>query len=311
MSAMAISEQVKVWGVAVRAYAYPASIVPVLVGSVYAFYVTGSFHWPHFLLAMLAGMLYHTGANLVNDYYDHKYGVDRPGTFGGSGVLVDGTMTPATMALGALLCFIVGTAIGGYFLWHFSAQYSFGWPLLLIGLGGLLSAVYYTATKKSAKYNALGEPLVFLAMGVGMVLGGYFVQAGNLSWHAVLVSLPVSLIVAAILQANDTRDIVDDREAGIRTFSTLFGPGAARAFYGFLMVSPYLVVVILSTLHVLPWWGLLPLLTLPLALKLLKVFWDVRDEKHEALHPVVENTAKLHMAFGVLLSLGILLGHWL
>ncbi|MBN2082654.1 1,4-dihydroxy-2-naphthoate octaprenyltransferase [bacterium] len=314
MTTMALNQQVRNWAVAVRAYAYPASIVPVVLGTAYAWYATGRFNWAFFLLALIAGMLYHTGSNLVNDYYDYKYKVDREDTFGGSGMLVNQQMTMRQFARGSVVTLALGTLIGLYFLWHFHAQsatpYPFGWPLLAIGGLGLLGAVFYTATPSNAKYNALGEPLVFVMMGVGMVLGAYFVQAGTLSWNVVWVSLPVGFIVAAILQANDTRDIVDDRQANIKTFSTLAGATAARAFYTFLLIAPYLTVLGLVLAGVIRWPSLAVLLTLPLAMMLLKTFWTVRDEKSEKLFTTVELTAKLHLGFGLLLAIGVCAGHW-
>ena len=308
MTAVAIRQQAGMWAGAVRAYAYPASIVPVLLGSVYAWYEGGAFNWPFFLLALLAGMLYHTGCNLVNDYYDYKYGIDREDTFGGSGMLVSGAMTPRQFALGSVITLAAGTLIGFYFLFHFHAQYPFGWPLLLIGALGLLGAVFYTATPLGAKYHALGEPLVFLMMGTGMVLGAYFVQNGNLSWNAVWISLPVAFLVAAILQGNDTRDIADDRDSRIRTASILFGATGARVFFSVLAFAPYVCLPVLWLTGAAAWPVLLPLVTLPLALRLHNLFWKVRAEKDSRLHDVPENVAKLHLAFGALLTVGLIIG---
>ena len=308
MTAATLSRQVRNWSIAVRPFAYPASIVPVVLGSVFAWFAGSAFHWPHFILALIAGMLYHSGCNLVNDYYDFKSGVDREGTFGGSGMLVSGAMTPRQIAVGAAVALSLGTLIGLYFLWHFSGQYPLGWPLLAIGAAGLLGTIFYTASPANAKYNALGEPLVFVMMGVGMVLGAYFVQAGTLSWPAVWISLPIAFTVAAILQANDTRDIADDRLSGITTISTLAGPTGARVFYSFLLVAPYLTVVVLVLTRVAPWPALTALITLPLAIKLLALFWRLRDERHEQLAMTDAMTAQLHMALGLTLSLGVIIG---
>lgn len=305
----------RTWLRAVRAYSYPASIVPVVVGGVYAWYASGRFDPRLFLAALVAGVLYHTGCNLINDVYDHRHGVDRPGTYGGSGVLVDGSLTPGSMMTAAWLCLAAGTVIGLYFVWLH------GWPMLALGVAGLLAAIFYTATPGeatagSAKYHALGEPLVFLMMGTGMVLGGYLVIAGELTWAAAAVSLPVGFVVAAILQANDTRDISDDRQAGILTLAILAGPGGARALYSGLLLGAYISVVALVATGVLPWPALAPLLTLPLAWRLHRRFWDTHhrhapDEDGAALVGTVESTAQLHLLFGLLLAVGILTGGWL
>jgi 1,4-dihydroxy-2-naphthoate polyprenyltransferase len=314
---MPFGERAKLWGVAVRAYSFPASIVPILLGSAYAWFEgrrsgQAGFDWGIFMLTMVAGILYHVGCNLLNDYYDFLKGVDREGTFGGSGVLVAGTMTPAQIRTGAYLCLLLGSLIGLYFVWRLSpaggGSYEWGWPMLVIGVLGLIGALWYTSNSGSAKYNALGNPLVFLMFGPGYVAGAYLLQAQTVTLNALLISIPVGFLVAAILQANDVRDIVDDRAAGIKTIATVSGHRQARAFYSFEVFAPYVTVVALVAAGVLPLPALAPLLTLPLALQLHKLFWTVLDERSELLMPTVENTAKLHMAFGVLLTLGVVIG---
>ncbi|MDD5556081.1 MAG: 1,4-dihydroxy-2-naphthoate octaprenyltransferase [bacterium] len=290
------------WMRAVRAYAYPASVVPIVLGSVCAWREAGAFSFPRFILALIAGMLYHTGCNLINDYSDHRLGVDRPGTLGGSGVLLDGSMRPREIAAGAAACLAAGTLIGIYFiLLH-------GLPMALLGAAGLLGAILYSAPRCGAKYHALGEPLVFLMMGPGMVLGGYLVQAGHVSGRAALASLPVGFLVAAILQANDTRDIADDRAAGIRTISIRLGPAGARALHGALVLAAYTTLCALVAGGVVPRAALLALLSLPIAAGQLRAFRRFRAEKDGRLADEPRRAALLHLVFGLLMSLGVALG---
>jgi len=301
------------WAQAFRAYSFPASIVPVVLGGAYAYYATQHFHWLAFVLSLLAGNFYHSACNLINDYYDYKHGVDRAGTYGGSGTLLSGQLKPREALLVAAGLIALGTLLGLYLIWYLYQAYGQGAALtmLAIGAAGLLGVVYYTATPLSAKYHALGEPLVFIMFGPGYVLGTYLIQTGHLSWGALWVSIPVGFIVTAILQANDTRDLSDDREARIRTASIIFGPTGARSFLSALYFAPYITLVILAATRVVPWPALVALLTLPLALKLHQLFWRIRAEKSELLLGSVENTAKLHMAFGMLMSIGVLIGAWM
>ena len=312
MDSTAIVEKKADWGQAVRAFSFPASIVPVVLGSVLAWYSTGRFNWLLFGLALLAGVFYHCGCNLVNDYWDHKKGVDREDAFGGSGVLVSGSMEPAQIMAGARNFFILGSLIGLYFLFHFhthpETNWPFGWPLLAIGLAGLLAAIWYTAGDNSAKYSALGIPLVFLMMGTLMVVGGWFVQTGTLSMLPVLVSIPVGFMVAAILQANDIRDIDHDSQAGVKTLSSIAGPAMSRRYYYFMLFAPYACVAIFAVFGVIPWTGLAPLVTLPLAIPLAKLFATTPETDAGKLNPSIEGTAKLHMAFGMLLAIGLIVG---
>ncbi|MCH7472931.1 prenyltransferase, partial [bacterium] len=192
MATAGFAERAKTLGVAARAFAFPASIVPIVLGTVYAWYAGHVFNWGMFVWALLAGMLYHTGCNLINDYYDHKQGLDREDTYGGSGVLVSKAMTPGEVLRSGYAFLALGTLIGLYFIYHFHTHpetpFPYGWPILAIGAAGLSAAILYTATPLSAKYNALGVPLVFTMMGPGMVLGAYFVQAGTQDWRPLLIS---------------------------------------------------------------------------------------------------------------------------
>jgi 1,4-dihydroxy-2-naphthoate polyprenyltransferase len=306
------------WAIAFRAYAYPASIVPIITAGTYAWYAHRGeagfgFLWADFALALLAGLLFHSACNLINDYYDYKHGVDRPGTYGGSGVIVGGQLSMREAISVAYACLGAGLLIGLYFIYHLYQLYGQGPALAMLAVGvvGALGAVYYTATPGSAKYHALGEPMVFVWFGVGYMVGTYLILTGSVTWAAVLVSLPASFIVTAILQANDTRDIADDRESGIKTASILLGALGARVFLAVLLFAPYPVLLALCALRIVPWTALLALLTLPLALKLNALFMRVRDEKNELLKDTPPEAAKLHLAFGALMSLGILLGGWL
>ena len=312
MDSTAIAAKKVDWGQAVRAFSFPASIVPVVLGSVLAWYSTGQFNWLLFVLALLAGVCYHCGCNLVNDYYDYKKGIDREGAYGGSGVLPSKSMEPAQVMAGARNFFILGSLIGAYFIYHFHVHpetpYTFGWPILAIGMAGLLAAIWYTAGDNSAKYNALGVPLVFIMMGTLMVLGGWFIQTGTITMLPVIVSIPIAFIVTAILHANDIRDIDDDRQAGVKTLSTIIGPDRARQLYYFMLFAPYICVVVFAVTGLLSWFVILPLVTLPLAIPLAKLFASTPETDAEKLHPTIEGTAKLHMAFGMLLTIGLIVG---
>ncbi len=297
--------EILLWVRAIRFYAHSASILPVVLGSLYAWQVTGEFHVGRFLLALLASMLYHAGCNLTNDYYDVKYGMDRPGTYGGSGVLLRGEMIPQKMMSGIVALFAFGTVVG---LWLVALC---GTVILWLGVVGLLAAVFYTASRFSAKANALGEPLVFLMMGVAMTAGGYAVQTGEITWPVVWISLPISFLVTAILTANNIRDLADDRVSGIKTIPLLLGAIPSRMFFSSLLFASYPVVVVLAWARLAPWHILLAWLTLPMAVKLHRLFWAFRGEKHEELKDTPAETAKLHMAFNTLMCLGLWLGRWL
>jgi len=295
--------KIALWFRAVRPFAYSASVIPVALGGLWAF-GEGPIDWVNFVLAIIAGVLFHTGTNLVNDYYDFKSGVDREGTFGSSGILVGGLMQPRQVLRGGILSFVLGSLLGFYLVTQA------GWPILVLGLAGFLGGFFYTAAPFSYKYHAIGELGVFIMMGVLMVLGGYMVQNRAFNWEVVLFSLPISMLVAAILQANDIRDIADDRAANIRTMAILMGRKAAGILYDLMVVAAFAIVVLMVAIKVISPWALLVLLTLPLGLKNIKTIHQAHGEKSASLAMMDVATAQLHMTFGLLLCLGLLLARF-
>ena len=253
---------------------------------------------------LLAGLLYHSAANVVSDYFDYKRGVDRVGTMGGSGVLVGGLMQPRTLFVGGLAMFAAGTALG---LWMVSIR---GVPLLYLGLAGLIGGFFYGGWPLQLKYRGLGELVIFLLFGPLMVIGSYFVLTGSLGplTSLVLVSLPIGLLVAAILNANNFRDIADDSHAGITTVSNAFGVKVAAAQYYILVAGAYLSVIVMVAFSVIPYWTLLVALSIPPALKVIRKIHSTDQTNTSDLALIDQMTAQVHLLFGVLLMLGILLG---
>lgn len=292
-----MSGAVKLWAKAVRPYAYSASLVPVAIGGAYARLSGEDFSAARFVVALASGVLLHTAANLWNDYFDFKGGVDREGGGEGSGVLVRREMTPARCFRGAWACAALGMAGGVWLAWQM------GWVLLALGVAGLVAALAYSAGPLSPKHRALGEAWVFAAMGVGMTLGGYAAQTGRLDWGAIAVGMPAALLMTLILYANNLRDMESDRAAGLRTLPMLLEPVEAKTLACFVLVVPYGMTFLMAATRQLPLAALLALLTLPLAAR-----WGRRIWREPAGEREVVGMAQLHMAFGMLFVAGLWIG---
>jgi len=292
------------WFRATRPWSFSASVTPVALGGLWAFY-EGPINWVNFVLAILAGVLFHSGTNLINDYYDFKKGVDREGTFGSSGILVAGWLHPRQLMRFGLVCFALGTLLGFYLVSQA------GWPILALGIAGFLGGFFYTAAPWNYKYHAIGEIGVFIMMGVLMVLGGYLVQSRPFTWEVVLFSLPISFLVAAILQANDIRDIADDRLAKIKTMAIMMGRKTATVLYDFMVLAAFGVVGLMVLTAIISPWALLVFITFPLGLKNIKVFHQASGERPESLMMMDVATAQLHMSFGILLCISLILARFI
>jgi len=290
----------KTWLQAVRAFSFTASVVPVLLGTVLGAFA-GGFHPLLGVIALVGAMAIHASANLFADYFDFRNGVDADDTYGSSGVLTGGLLTPQEVFLGGLVAMSMAVAVGAYLV---TVR---GPTIVTLGLIGLLGAYFYTARPLGYKYRALGDFGIFTLFGPLMVLGAYFVQTGRLDWTPLVVAVPIGFLVTAILHANNLRDMPFDRRAGIRTIAMLLGRSGARGMYIGLVVGAYLVVAVLVAMRVVSPLALVVLLTAPIAARNLKLVLRASEPAELAMADVM--TAQLHMMFGVLMTAGVAIGH--
>jgi 1,4-dihydroxy-2-naphthoate octaprenyltransferase len=292
-----------VWWVAVRPFAYSASVIPVVLGAVLAWHNGHPFLWGRFALT-LAGMLcFHTAANLLNDCFDYRRGLDvqvNPG----SGAVVRGLLTSGQVKRAAWLCLGLGSLIGLTLVWLA------GWMVLWLGLAGMVLVLGYTRSGLCFKYVGLGDAAIFTAFGLLPVLGTYWVQAEAFAWQPVLWAIPLVAYTIGILHANNWRDIESDAAKDCRTPAVRLGYRASRAYYRLLVLGPFALVIayIIGKRFIAlpidaPLSALAVLLALPMALKLAMPDWRKLPEAFAVLDA---RNAQLQMVFGTLLILAFI-----
>lgn len=286
---------VRVWWMATRPFSFTASLVPVTLGAVLAAY-DGCFDPWLFALTLVGSVLIHAGTNLANDYFDWKKGADTPESLGPNRALQEGMLTPQQVFVGALVCFGVGSLIGLYLV---ALRGVF---ILMLGILSVLAGWFYTAGPKAFAYIGLGEIVVFIFMGPVMVIGSYYVQAQAAPLHVVLLSLPIGFLVAAILHANNMRDLEGDLAKNKRTLANILGRQASKWEYLVLVSGSFVVLVALVAIGYAPLLALLPLLVLPMGVSLVQRAFAT-DEPRK-LNRVLRATASLHGWFGWLMILG-------
>ena len=290
---------VRVWWRAARPFSFTATYIPITLGAVLAPATVGlPVRLLLFALTLGGALAVHAGANMVNDYYDHINGVDDADSLGPSKAIQQGLLTPRQMLVGGIVAFASGAAIG------LGLAATRGWQVLLLGLVCLPLAFFYTGWPLRLAYRGMGEIIVGVFMGPVMTLGAYFVQTRGFGLAPALLSLPVALLVAAIMHANNLRDIEPDRARGKRTVATLLGPVAGAWEYHLLVLGAYAAVGVLALTRQASPAILLSLLTLPFALSLVRRV--ARTQEPRVLNLVLRQTATLHLRFGALLIAGLL-----
>lgn len=295
-----IRRRASAWFEISRPFSFTASTVPVAVAGALAA-LNGLFNWPLFLAAFLGAVCLHIGTNIINEIYDVRKGVDTITSPRASHALLKGRLHEREAFIEAIVGFGVATLLGLYLI---EAR---GWPILVLGVLGLLGGYGYTAPPFQYKYRALGIPLVFLLMGVLMTVGSYYAVTGAFSWAALAMSVPVGLLVAAILHGNEWRDISDDARMGMATLSIRYGRRAAYLGYLWLVVGAYIALSVAVLFSILPPASLLAMLSMPLLVRAIRASEQGAGGQTRAIAKIDLETAQLHAAFGYLLVLGLLL----
>jgi 1,4-dihydroxy-2-naphthoate octaprenyltransferase len=292
----------RVWLEASRPFSFTASVTPVVIGSALAA-LAGPFHWGRFLLALCGSLFLQIGTNMINDYYDYVNGVDTPETLGPSQVIQRGLLSAAEMYWGGIATFAIGSVFGLILV------ALCGWPILAPGLVSVLAGYFYTANPLSLAYIALGEVTVFIFMGPVIVMGAFFVQREMFTLTSFLVSLPVGCLVAAILHANNIRDLRHDQERGKHTLATVIGRSSANWELAGFVYGAFVITVVLVLFGYAPWPVLLTFVTLRHAIPAVRI--PLESETTEKLNDALMHTVKLHLEYGILLAVGLLLSRFL
>jgi len=284
-----------VWLAAARPQTLTAAAAPVMVGLALA-RRSGHVSAMLGLMTLLAALLIQIGTNLANDYFDFVAGADTAARLGPLRVTQAGLVEPSTVRNAALGVLGLAALVGCYLVWVG------GWPILCIGIASLAAAIAYTAGPLPLAYNGLGDAFVFVFFGLAAVNGTVFLQTGTATSLSMAASIPIACLVTAILIVNKLRDIDTDGSAGKRTLAVRFGGDFARAEYGGLVAIAFLMTPVLA------WLGgamlLLPIAAAPLA------FAEIRAicrRTGAELNQSLARTAALHLAYGLLLTVALIL----
>lgn len=295
-SVLSAQSSLRLWWKATRPRTLSASVAPVLVGT--AAVLPDAFSPLRFLLALFGAMAIQAGTNMLNEHFDHVQGLDLSRERRADMVVQTGQLRHGALFRGGIAAMLIGAASGLILV------FLTGPVLLVVGVLSVLAGYAYTARPFALGYRALGEVTVFIFMGPVIVVGAAFVQIEGWSTEAFLLSIPVGMLVTAILHVNNVRDMADDLANGKRTLANLLGRRAATAEYLLLTLGSYVVLIASALVGPVPWLALLALVTLPVALRLSGL---VRaGQGVGALDRLMVSTAKLHLRFSLLVAAGLL-----
>lgn len=288
----------RAWVLAVRPYSLGGSAIPVVVGASLAA-VHGAFAWTPALLCLVFALLMQCTANLVNDLWDFLKGSDRPDRLGPDRAFAKGYITLRAMKAGIAAFTLAGCAVGLALLWFG------GWELIFVGLACVVFAYFYTAGPYPLAYNGLGDVAVILFFGVVPTGFTYYILTHNWTWEVTLAALACGLVIDTMLMVNNFRDRAEDASCGKQTIVVRLGAGVGR--WGYLFLGTAATMLCLGFLFAGMWWAaLLPLIYWVLFFRTWRKM--VAIDHGEELNVCLGETARNMTLFGILLTIGILLG---
>ena len=257
---------IQAWVQASRAPFFVATFIPLFIGWSMAVKSSGVVRPGRFLLVLFGSLIVHLITNLANDYFDHLTGTDAGESIGGSRVIQEGKISPRTMLKVIIGLYIIAFAIA------FVIVFQFGLYLLSIPIFfAAFSSYFYVAPPIKYGYHGLGELFVGINMGPVMVVGTYWVVTEGPAMAPLLVSIPVGLLVAAILYYQSLPDMTTDEAAGKITLAVRLG--RKGAFWGLVIffVLIYAAIVCLVITGFLACYALFSLVTVLIFAKLVRI----------------------------------------
>lgn len=291
--------KLNIWVEAARPQTLAAAFIPVLVGAALAYH-DHSFAWLPSLVALLCAFLIQIGTNFANDYFDFVKGADTEERLGFERATAKGYVSAQQMKVATAVTMGLAFFLGLYLVWHA------GWVILALGIASLVFGVLYTGGPFPLGYNGLGDVFVFIFFGIVAVMGTYYVNALEWSQASFYASLAVGALSTNILVVNNLRDVEQDGQAGKNTLGVLLGENSLRWEYLLMLGIAMAIPVFLYTEHNFNYFILLPCISIPPGGYLALSIWT--EENKVKLNKTLEQTAQFMTLFGILFSIGIVLG---
>jgi 1,4-dihydroxy-2-naphthoate octaprenyltransferase len=283
------------WVLGARPRTLPAAMVPVAIGAACAV-GAGSVTWWRVAGALVVGLALQVGVNYANDYSDGIRGTDDR-RVGPVRLVASGLKPPPAVRRAAFIAFGVAAVAG------LALAATTSWWLLVVGAAAIASAWFYTGGPRPYGYAGLGELFVFVFFGLVATIGTTYVAVGRITGLSVVMGCAAGCLSCALLVINNLRDIPSDSAAGKRTLAVRLGDARTRWLYVALLVSAFVLVVVAAGWRP---WVLVALLATALAVAPVRA---VRDgARGPALIPVLGATGRLQLAFGLLATVGLVVG---
>ena len=285
------------WVLAIRPKTLPAAAAPVIVGLAIAWWDGFSQLIPA-LACLVSALLLQIGSNLANDVFDYEQGADDADRLGPTRVTQAGLLTPGQVKQGMGVVFGLTIIIGVYLI------FIGGWPILILGVTAILSAIAYTGGPYPLGYHGLGDLFVFIFFGLAATAGTYYIQVGKVSSVVWGMAVAMGLLTINILVVNNLRDVDNDGRVGKRTLAVRWGANGVRIEYLVCLLGAYVIPVLFWAHGSLPIMSLFVFVSVPMSLRLVReLFENIGRE----LNKTLAGTGRFELIYAVLFSIGLMI----
>ncbi len=287
------------WLRAIRIRFLLASVIAVSNGLAMAYWKVGTIDPLYAVLTYVGVVFLHASVDLLNDYWDHKRGIDSATTrtkfSGGTGVLPENLLTPKAVYTAGVIFLILGASIGAYFV-------AVRGVTIAVILGFAVVAIYFYST--SIVNAGLGELFVAIK-GAMIVLGTFYVQSAMIEPAALYVGAIVGILSATVLFVNSFPDFEADRSKGRRTLVIVLGKKAAASAFPLFIIAAYAMIVAGIFFGFTKVYSLVSLVSVPFAAK--SVMSLRKDQQNvDRLIPAMASVVTYSRITGFLLALSLI-----
>lgn len=228
------------WIKAIRIRTLPLSLSGIVIGSFTA-YAHGFWNTSIFLLAISTTLFLQILSNLANDLGDGLKGTDNEHRIGPKRAIQSGIISIREMkiAIVILVLLALASAIPLIFIGTKDMPPPILWIYIALAIAGIIAAITYTVGKKAYGYLGLGDFFVLVFFGFVSVLGVYSLYSKRFDVKLILLGLTIGLLSMAVLNLNNMRDHVNDRNAGKKTLVVKMGFDTSKIYHSLLILIAF------------------------------------------------------------------------
>ena len=281
---------IKNYWIALRVFSLSLAFASTTYGIIAA-YINGYFkanntYYMIFLVAIItiAGLASQAGANLINDFFEGSFKYPNQDSKTINFLNMKRTYFDVFVFLSGIAALLLACLIGLYLIYRTNI-----W-MLVIGLIGVIGSYAYTGEPFVYKRKGLGVPLSFILMGPLMSLGSYYAISASFSITPILLSLPTSLLIPALMISNEMRDYLRDQKFAMGTMTVRIGAKPSKILFISLMIGVYVLTILYIIIGLFPIYSIISFITLPYAIRAI-------DNVKNAKNLGIQNTTKVHFYY--------------